>query len=156
MSTICIVKNRPIELYSFKINSGFIFALKSITNESENDIVSYFTDLGIRILNDCFSKRYPPRRCLREVVLLYKQTNMPFRLEVWTSYLSYDGFSSKNDPARAYISVSFPKESTTIPGKEVLDMIAERGLSLCDDQLLTATKPIEKTYRFLNKVNSHE
>ncbi len=147
---IARVNDKPVVMGQFKFNHSLVFALKSITGDSENDIIKYFYELGIQLFNDVIRRKKLPQRCDRKVKTFYKNTNMQVKLEVWSSYFNSE-YEYAKDKVTLHMALSFPNDIRVLEGNQVSDMLSETGLGLSDEQVTLVEKPEEKLYRCLRK-----
>lgn len=142
------VNGKEVVLEQFRMSESLIYALKSISKDSENDIVTYFYNIGLQLFNDVISRKRLPQRCDRKVKLFYKETGIQVRFDVWSSYFASDWDGSK---VRLHMTLSSPQDMRVLTGADVANMMTEIGLGLSDNQVTTIEKPQEKTYKCLTK-----
>jgi hypothetical protein len=142
------VKDRPVRLNHFKVNDALLFALKTISNDSENDIITHFYEIGVKLFLDSISKKRLPQRCNRTVSVPYKETNIQVKFDVWSSYLDSDQYMTK-DVISLSMEMKFAQEIRHISGDAIEAMLAEVGLNLSDQQVVEVKKPQTKLYRCL-------
>lgn len=147
---IAKVNDKPVELELFKISNSLVFALKSISGDSENEIITYFYNIGITLLNDVLSKKKLPMRCNRSVKVMYKDTNMLVRLDVWTSFFA-SKYQSTNKISLYMTANNVVTDLMRIDKQAMSNMLAETGLGLSDNPVLEINKPDEKVYKCLQK-----
>lgn len=136
---------KPVVFQSFRFNESLLYAIKTISGDSENEVFSYFYNLGDKLFKDCISRAKLPKSCNRRVKIFYKDTNIQVRFDVWSNE-----FESKwSDKVILYMSVSFPSTIKTIEGTSIENMLTETGLGLSDEQFLSLEKPSEEKYKCL-------
>lgn len=149
---IAKVLDREVHLERFSINNSLIFALKSMSGDKENDIVTYFYELGIKLFNDAVSKKKVPNRVQRVIKTFYKDTQLQVKFEVSSGYLQTQGpYDTLTRHVGLHMSLTYPNDVRTLSGKDIETMFAEAGLGLGDGQVTTVNKPEEKLYRCLRK-----
>ena len=146
------VLGKNVALRRFEINKHAVYAIKKITGDKENEIVSYFYEMGMKLFNDSISRKRIPQRCMRKVLVYYKDTDLQLRFDVWSDF--FRSRYSTDDNVGLNMSLTFPNDRYTLVGKNVLAMIAESGLSLDDSQIVEIAKPEEKVYKCLKKNES--
>lgn len=144
---IAEVLDKDVVFGSFYFNKSLLYAIKTVTGDSENEILSYFYNIGIKLFEDAISKKRLPQRCDRKVKLFYKNSNFQVRFEVISTF-----FRSKyNNQIALSMYASFPQENIYISGRDFAEIIAETGLGLSDQQVVSVEKPEEKLYKCLTK-----
>jgi hypothetical protein len=144
---IAKVEGKDVELGQFSFNKSILYAIKTITGDKENEILSYFYDIGIQLFQDAISRKRLPQRCDRKVKIFYKNSNFQVRFEVISNYFK----STYNDKVILSMYASCPQDNICIDGKDFSQAISEAGLGLSDQQVAIAYKPEEKLYRCLTK-----
>jgi len=144
---IAEVEGKNVELAQFSFNKSMLYAIKTVTGDKENEILSYFYDIGIQLFQDVISKKKLPQRCDRKVKIFYKDSNFQVRFEVISTFFR----STYNNKIALSMYASYPQENIRIDGKDFSQAISEVGLGLSDQQVAVASKPEEKLYRCLTK-----
>lgn len=144
------VNNIPVELNFFKVNDALLFALKTISSNSENEIITYFYEIGIKLFLDSISRKKLPQRCNRTVSVPYKDTNIQVKFDVWSSYFPNNNLVTK-DHISLNMEMKFAQETRHIPGYIIEAMLAEVGLDLNDQQVVEVQKPTSKLYKCLKE-----
>lgn len=141
------VNHRDVVLESFKMNHSLMYAIKSLSGDSENQIVAYFYELGIQLFNDCISRKKLPLRCNRSIKSFYKDTKVQVKFEIWSTYFN----SSYSRTIDLRMAINYPKQNLELSGDQVTAMLEETGLGLSDAQVTVVDKPEEKFYRCQRK-----
>jgi len=144
---IAEVEGKDVELAQFIFNKNMLYVIKTITGDKENEILSYFYDIGIQLFQDVISRKSLPQRCDRKVKIYYKNSNFQVKFEVISSFFK----STYNNKITLSMYASCPQENIYINGKDFSQVISEVGLGLSDQQVTVASKPKEKLYRCLIK-----
>ena len=147
---IATVAEKPVTFGQFKFNNSLMYAIKSVSGDSENEIVAYFYEMAIQLFNDCINRKTLPQRCNRTVKVFYKNTDFQVKFEVWTNYFK----SSYNNTIHINMALGYPGDYTTIDGQKIDSTLFETSIGLTDEQVTVVKKPKEKTYRCLNNNNS--
>lgn len=148
------VNYKPVQLGLMKISNSLLYAVKTISGDSENEIITYFYNLGVSLFNDAISRRKLPQRCNRTVKLMYKNTSLGFKLDVWSSYFNHKWYSGEKIQVNITVG-HIVSDWRQINSKDLNNMLSETGLGLNDEPVIDARKPISKTYKCLaNKPRS--
>jgi hypothetical protein len=149
---IAKVLDKDVVFKQFIYNESVMYALKCISGDSENDILNYFYDLGIKLFTDSVSKKRIPRQCQRVVNLFYKETQLQVKFEVHTGYFTnHYAWRESSNEVDMTMTLSFPSITGWISGSRIVNSTAEVGLGLSDEQAITIEKPQEKLYKCLKK-----
>lgn len=142
-------KKQAIKFENFKFDNNLAFLIQQVTSESSRDILSYFYELAnfmaensIKESNASFLKK--------SVVLTYKNTPIPYRLDMWSRYRWQE-----KDIVPIYVDLRFPKENSYLDCTNFANEIAEIGLGLVSEETLAMDKfekPTFKTPRFLKQL----
>jgi hypothetical protein len=142
------VNGREVKFSAFTVNESIFFALKKISGDSENEIISYFYELGMQLFNDSISKRRIPNLCQRIVKVFYKDTELQVKFEVYARIRPWSN-SNTTDPISLTMDLTCPNIKKTLSGNAINDMFSEVGLGLGDTQVIDIKKPEEKLYKCL-------
>lgn len=144
---------REVVFEQFTLNESLIFALKSISGDTENDIISYFYDLGAKLLSDSVNRKKMPQQCNRVIKTFYKDTQLHVRFEVFARFKHwrYESDNNSGEPIKVLMELTFPNDSKYLKGSDIDSMFTETGLGLNDDQVVIINKPQEKLYKCLKK-----
>jgi len=145
------VNNRPVIFKSLQISNSLMYAIKAISGDSENDIVTYFYNMGISLFNDVIGKRKIPMRCNRTVKILYKNTDLCVKFDVWSTYFSSKHYSYSSEIQLTMSVACIANDYLYINGAKMDAMLAETGLGISSVPVIEARKPEEKKYRCLEK-----
>jgi hypothetical protein len=148
---ITSVKGKNVALQNCQISNNLIYAIKGISKDTENEIVSYIYTIAVELLNDALNRARLPSRVNRTVTVMYKNTDLCIKIAVWSSYLdSKYEHGSKN--IGFYIQVSpYSSDYINIKPQEIDTILAENALGLSNDQVIVAQKPKLKLYKCLKK-----
>lgn len=138
---------RPVMFDHFNFNESLLYAIKTISGDSENEVFSYFYNIGDKLFKDCISRTKLPKSCNRKVEIFYKDTNILVRFDVWSTYFNSTFYS--DDKIHLFMSVNYPNNMRKISGSHIENMITETGLGLSDEQVLSLQKPSEEKYKCL-------
>lgn len=145
------INKRAVVLNSLTISNSLLYYIKTIFGESENEIISHMYSVGIGIFNDYVEKnknRKNDRGCGRAVNVCYKDSDISFRLAVYSG--SLNSRYANDNPIKVSIHIGHIKaDDLVIDGGDIENMLCESALNLTNDQLLVANKPKQKIYRFM-------
>jgi hypothetical protein len=140
----------PVKLNQFKVNDTLLFALKKLSGDSENDIITHFYEIGVKLFLDCIRRKRLPQRCNRTVSIFYKDTNLHVKFDVWSGYL-HDNVWHYKASIDLNMEIKFAQEIRHISGDAIEAMLAETGLNLSDEQVVEIEKPKNKLYKCLKR-----
>ena len=149
------VNGKSVKLDALRISNSLMYVLKSLSGDSENDIVTYFYEMGISMFNDAVSKKRLPQRCTRKVKIFYKNTGVCVKFEVWSSYFN-SVYNSGRDINVHMSAGHIVNDWVQIRGDKIDNMLSETGLGLGDDLVVKANRPVEKKYRFQKKQEAQQ
>ena len=131
---------RNIKIHRFNIDKNLAYAIQNITNEPTEEILAYFLGIGTFVGEDAITSK-KAIRLKKELILFYKETSIPFKLDIWGSY--HDRLQNV-DTINASISVKFPVRSRQLDVTELISKVTEIGLGLIesDDSLPKFEKPL--------------
>jgi hypothetical protein len=148
---IAKVNDREAILKQMSVDVGLMFAIKQISGESENDIISHFYELGVKLFKDSVERkrktRKMPRTCDRTIKLLYKETKLQVKFRVY-AWLDFAGYTS-GDKVNIYMFLSWPLDVKIISGLDVEQMLVESGLGFSNSPLFVVEEPEQKLYKCL-------
>lgn len=149
---IATVNGNDVLFKSFTLTESLLYVIKKVSNEKENDIISYFYEMGIKLFNDCISRKTLPMRCNRTVKVFYKNTDIYVKFGVYSDYFSRKTSFGGSRETGLYMFLDHPRDSRiTIYGKDINDSITENLLDLSDEQVLKAKKPQQKKYKCMGQ-----
>ena len=107
------------------IDRNLAFVIQSITKEPTANIIEYFHALALHVAEEYHNSK-PENRINKVLEWHYKNTVLPYKMEVYTSY------NERFDQAvtELYVRVNFPKKRNDIDVTEMLDTVLEVGLGL--------------------------
>lgn len=143
------IGERDVEFHGLSLSEPLLFALKSVSKDSENEIISYYVELGLKLFRDAISRKKLPQKVNRVTNILYKDTKIISKFEVYTSYLDSEYSISKN--IILYMKLSNVNTYIDISGSKIESMMVESGLDLNNSQVVNIEAPREKKYRCMNK-----
>ena len=132
---------KNVEFRSFTIDKNLAFLIQHATNDSTKDILAYFYELGRFVAEESISSSRA-HQIVKNVVLMYKDTAIPYRLEVHSNY----GWQNA-DSVRIYMQISFPKQKSNYDCSELLNSIVEDGLGLTGDEIQSMPKFEKPTFK---------
>jgi hypothetical protein len=141
---------KSLKINRFDIDRNLAYAIQQTTGESTEDILAYFLGIATFVGEDAILST-KARRLNKELVLFYKETSIPFKLDIWGHYNDrLDAVGA----VRANIKVKFPVKSRAMDVTELIGKITEIGLGLVesDENLPKFEKPILKTPKCLKTV----
>jgi hypothetical protein len=116
--------------------------LSSSTRDSVEEIISYFSGFAIAIANHAYDNS-KAQRLSKVMVMTYKDSNIPFRLDVWSESTDIGTFSyQKIDQLKASrikmyfsFSVKFPTVMERLNGAAVVTHITESTIGLSNAKI---------------------
>jgi len=145
---------KSLKIDSFYIDRNLAYAIQQTTNEPTEDILAYFLGIALFVGEDAILSS-KAKRLNKELVLFYKETSIPFKLDIWGNYRDYlDTGLGNVGTVRANIKVKFPVKSRAMDVTELIGKVTEIGLGLVesDENLPKFEKPILKTPKCLKTV----
>lgn len=109
----------------FTVDQNLMYLLQSLTKENTAVILDYFHSLGLQIAED-FSSRKPKKRINKTLQWHYKNSVVPYKLEVYTYYNQ----DLEDSIIPLAIKVKFPASRTDIDVTKMIESIVETGLEL--------------------------
>ena len=136
-------------IHQFRVDNNLAYALQNVTKESTLDILSYFHGVAVYVVDDIM-KKSKARWVNKDIVLFYKDSAIPFRMQIW-------GGDPKSSAFRARVDVLFPKTLEHVDVSNLMDQIAETGLGLTETiELPKFNRPNLKSPRCLSKVRKEQ
>jgi len=147
-TVLAIVDDKPVVFKSFIYSESLLYALKALSGDSENDIINYFYEIGIKLFLDSISKKKRPKRTMRAIKLFYKQTNLMAKFEVHTGFYAatYD-----TNIVSLTMELKFLSDMRHISGSQLLGTLTEVNLLLSDAQIVNIEKPSENVYKCMKQ-----
>jgi hypothetical protein len=125
----------------FRVDQNLMYLIQNVTKQSTADILCYFNNLALNIAEDYVS-RHPTKRINKTLAWHYKDSFIPYKLEVYTWY---NEEINKNTLRKLYITVNFPIKRDCIDAAKMMDSIVEYGLNLDgSEQLPNFEKPFTR------------
>lgn len=143
------LKRQAIKFERFTFDNNLAFLIQQVTGDSTREIMSYFYDLAM-FTAESSVRESNARNLSKSVVLTYKNTAIPYRLDIWTHYRW-----QQKETVPIFVDLRFPKESGHLDCTSFANEIAEIGLGLVSEETLTMPKfdkPTFKTPRFLKQL----
>ena len=142
------INGKSVVFGGFRLSNNLLYILKSISRDSENDIVTYFYNMGLTLFIDVTNRKKLPLRCSRVVKVFYKNTGVCVKFEVWSSYFKSD-FSKTIEVS---MSLSHIVGDWRHINRNNMDtMLSETSLGLSDEPVLRAKTPQMKLYKCLEE-----
>lgn len=108
-----------------------MYLIQQTTKQSSDDILGFFFDFGkeatIQISESVAKKKGNQRSFKRYLENYYPGTVIPFMIEV-EGYLHKDTATNIKNLTSAYVTVSFPNNTTYIDTQKMMDQIIEKQL----------------------------
>ena len=138
-----------VKVKTFNYDPNFLFLIQKLTNESSKDILSYFLDLARILSEDTFdnSKAYRPNK---KALASYKNTDIPFSIEVWSHRAGGRGGHTEGDFT---VSINFPRKKHVLDGDKMESVLTEISLGLTDYAIPDFSKPATRIPKSLRKIN---
>jgi hypothetical protein len=148
---ITSIKGKNIVLKNYQISNNLLYAIKSISKDTENEIISYIYSIAVELLNDVLKRAKLPSRVNRTVTVMYKNTDLCIKIATWSSYFDQKyHFGSEN--MGFYIQAApYSIDYVSIEPQQIDTILAENALGLSNDQVIVAQKPKLKLYKCLKK-----
>ena len=113
-----------IKIAQVRADQNLMYLIQSVTKDSTGDILTYFYNLAMQIAEQCKDK-YPDKRINKTLAWHYKDTQIPYSMEMWTSPFDID------DMVRSvYVGIRFPTKRCVIDMTEAVNRMVECGLNL--------------------------
>lgn len=110
---------------SFSMDRNLAYVIQNITGDSTTDILSYFHQMAINIVEN-YAEKKPKHRINKTLEWHYKGTVLPYKLVVYSSY--HEKFDQAVVPL--YLYVNFPKKKDDVDVTEMINNVVECGLGL--------------------------
>lgn len=145
------VLGKKVKLDEISINQSLVYAIKTLSGDSENEIIEFYYNLGVKLFIDCVSRKTIPQKCNRVVKLFYKNTSLNTRFEVRSTFFRsmYTGHDPKE--VKVYMDITFPNDKLILDGQKIIDSINDNTMGFTEDQCVNLEKPREKVYKCLTK-----
>lgn len=147
---------KTVKVSKFKLDSNLGYLIQQITKEPTQEVVGHLLGLASYMAEEKV-KKSKARSLNTDLVLFYKDTSIPFKINVWCFRLNqYDHV------VPVTVTVSFPKETASVDVTELLNVITEVGLGLsvepdAANQIPPFEKPTLKSPAFLKELRKeHE
>lgn len=142
------VNGKSVRFGSFRLSNNLLYILKSASKDSENDIITYFYNMGLTLFTDVTNRKKLPLRCSRVVKVFYKNTGVCVKFEVWSSYFK----SNFSKAIEVSMSLSHMVGDWRHINRESMDaMLSETSLGLSDEPVIRARPPQIKLYKCLEE-----
>lgn len=138
-----------VKLDSISFNESLLYALSRVSGDSENEITTYFYNLGMTLFNDCISRKKLPKRCNRKVKIFYKDTSLFIAFTVWSDFFA----SRYSDTISIRMEVTVPQSFKRVYGRDVEDMLMETGLQIGESPIMEISAPQSEVYKCLKNVD---
>lgn len=138
-----------INYVNFALDKNLAFLIQQVTGDSTREILSYFYSLATFTAEQAV-KESKARHISKKVILMYKDTSIPYKLEIYSGYQW-----RKNKVVDFQVNLRFPQESAHVDCKNLMNEIAELGLGLISEEthpLPKFEKPTFQTPRFLKQL----
>lgn len=132
---------RPVHFKTFRVNTNLLFSLKTISGDSESEIISYFYDIGLTLLKDAINRGNS--KCQRVVKINYKEHLIQVRFEVTGFFMSH----INNVEVNMYLNNC--GECVSIGGEAIIASIVERDLGLAESNPIVVEAPPKKLFKCL-------
>lgn len=142
-------KRQTIRFEKFSFDNNLAFLIQQVTGDSSREILSYFYELA-NFMADSSIKESTARSLNKSVILTYKNTSIPYRLDIWSRWQWQE-----KDIVPIYVDLRFLKESNNLDCTNFANELVEIGLGLASEQTLVMDKfekPTFKTPRFLKQL----
>lgn len=142
---------KTIKINKFSVDRSLGYLIQNSTNDSTQEILSYFYSVAIFTL-DSLSKKSKARFHDKSIVLFYKETPILYRLRIIGSGVAFRQGNPNYQPT-VEINVGYPNEKESFDVKDIVNSIVETGLELLDThQVPKFEVPQLKTPKCLRKV----